>query len=51
MKTRFILASALLLAAAFSPLAGQAGVISLGENGALVGSHDPRGEGTAGRID
>jgi oxamate amidohydrolase len=37
--------------AAFSPLAGQAGVISLGENGALLGSHDPRGEGTASRID
>ena len=33
--------------AAFSPLAGQAGIVVLGNNGSLEGAHDPRGEGTA----
>jgi gamma-glutamyltranspeptidase/glutathione hydrolase len=33
--------------AAFSALAGQAGIIRIGEAGDLAGAHDPRGEGTA----
>lgn len=32
---------------AFSPLAGQAGVIRIGADGQVKGAHDPRGEGTA----
>jgi gamma-glutamyltranspeptidase len=32
---------------ALSPLAGQAGVIRIGEDGELSGAHDPRGEGCA----
>jgi gamma-glutamyltranspeptidase len=30
-----------------SPLAGQAGIIAIAEDGALDGAHDPRGEGNA----
>lgn len=32
---------------AFSPLAGQAGLITITPDGRLEGAHDPRGEGSA----